>query len=313
MTRVAAARLAEQVRSTSPTLLEVLPRFRRHLAAQNKAPKTIESYSEAVDQLHLFLTDQGMPTRLAAITSEHLEAFIVDQLTRLRPASARVRYASLRQFFKWAEADGELASSPMGRMSPPQVPEQPVAVLTIDQLKALLRAAERDGEFLGRRDAALIRLFIDTGARLSEISNLQLDGVNLDAGTVTVMGKGRRGRHLPIGSKTVRAIDRYLAVRGRHPDSADQALWLGTQGPMTPYGVSEAVKRRAVTAGIGSIHVHMLRHSAAHYLRLNGLDDDSVMRLMGWKDRSMLHRYGASAGDERAREAHRRLSPGDRL
>lgn len=69
-------------------MLELLPRFRRYLAAQNKAPKTIESYAEAVDQLHVFLTAQGMPTRVAAITREHVEAFIVDQLARLRPAES---------------------------------------------------------------------------------------------------------------------------------------------------------------------------------------------------------------------------------
>jgi len=158
-----------------------------------------------------------------------------------------------------------------------------------------------------------IRLFADTGARLSEIAELDVRDVDVDGGTISVLGKGRRVRNLPIGSRSVRALDRYLAVRGRHPDHDLPRLWLGTQGPLTAYGISELVKRRAKQAGIGTIHVHQLRHSTAHFLRLNGMDDDSVKRLMGWRDRSMLHRYGASAADERAREAHRRLSPGDRL
>jgi site-specific recombinase XerD len=283
------------------------------LAAANKAPRTIESYAEAVDQLHRFLTGAGMPTRVAAITSEHLEAFGVDQLKRLKASSARIRYASLQQFWKWIEADGEVTSSPMKGVPRPQVPEQPVPILSDDELKALVRAAEAEGDFLSRRDAAVIRLFADTGARLSEVAELDVRDVDLDGGTVRVLGKGRRVRNLPVGSRTVRALDRYLAVRGRHPDHEHARLWLGTQGPLTAYGISEMVKRRAKQAGIGEVHVHQLRHSAAHFLRLNGMDDDSVMRIMGWRDRSMLHRYGASAADERGREAHRRLSPGDRL
>jgi site-specific recombinase XerD len=299
--------------STSPTLLELLPRFRRHLAAANKAPRTIESYAEAVEQSHRFLVSQGMPVRAASVTGEHLEAFLVDQLERLRPSSARIRYASLQQFWRWVEADGEITSSPMKGVPRPQVPEQPVPVLSDDELKALVKAAEAEGDFLSRRDAAIIRLFVDTGARLSEVAELDVRDVDLDGGTVSVLGKGRRVRNLPIGSRTVRALDRYLAVRGRHPDHEHPRLWLGTQGPLTAYGISEMVKRRARQAGIGQVHVHQLRHSAAHFLRLNGMDDDSVMRIMGWRDRSMLHRYGASAADERAREAHRRLSPGDRV
>jgi len=82
---------------------------------------------------------------------------------------------------------------------------------------------------------------------------------------------------------------------------------------MTAFGLDELVKRRARAAGIGRINVHQLRHSAAHYLRLAGADDDSVMRLMGWRDRSMLHRYGSSAADERARATHKRIGLGDRL
>jgi integrase/recombinase XerC len=66
-------------------------------------------------------------------------------------------------------------------------------------------------------------------------------------------------------------------------------------------------------AGIGAVHVHQLRPTAAHFMRVAGYDDDSVMRLMGWRDRAMLHRYGSSAADARAHATHRRLGLGDRL
>jgi site-specific recombinase XerD len=315
MTRVTAKSLTATASeaATSPTLAELLPRFKRHLAAENKAPRTIESYGEAVARLDEFLNAAGMPTRVAAITREHVEAFLQDQLARLRPSSARIRYASLRQFFAYVGDLGEITASPMANMKPPAVPETEVPIIDEASLRKLLKLLDGEGDFLGRRDAAIVRMFVDTGARLAEVAQLDVEHLNLEAGTVTFMGKGRRVRTNPIGSKTLRALDRYLVLRGRHPDRDSPALWLGTQGRLTSYGVAEAVKRRAAQAGVGDVHVHQLRHSTAHFLRLNGMDDDSVMRLMGWRDRSMLHRYGASAADERARDAFRRLSPGDRL
>ena len=201
----------------------------------------------------------------------------------------------------------------MEGLKPPKVPEHPVPVISIEGLRALLRVVDHDSGFYGRRDAAIIRLFVDTGARLSEIANLRVADLDLGASTVSFIGKGGGQRINPIGNKTTKALDRYLRARAGHRDEPSEALWLGRSGLMSSFGIAEAVKRRAIEAGIGEMHVHQLRHSAAHYLRLAGADDDAVLRLMGWRDRSMLHRYGASAADERAREVHKRLSPGDRL
>ena len=93
MGSVTAARVA------APTLLDVIPSFERHLGAENKSPRTIQSYIRAVRRLHDFSSANGMPVEVMNVTSEHIEAFIADQLARLRPASARARFASLRQFF----------------------------------------------------------------------------------------------------------------------------------------------------------------------------------------------------------------------
>jgi site-specific recombinase XerD len=298
---------------TAPTALELLPSFRIHLAAENKAPRTARAYTEGVTRLHEFLASNGMPTAVASITREHIEAFLADQVARLKATSARSRYASCRQFFRWLVEEGEITESPMARMRPPAIPEQLVPILSEDELRALLRAAAKDTSFYGRRDEAVIRVFVDSGARLAEVAGIQVEDVDLESGVLRVLGKGRRERILPIGSKTARSLDRFLRVRARHPDHAAPALWLGRNGPMTAFGIDELVRRRAAQAGIGRIHVHQLRHSAAHYLRLAGADDDSVMRLMGWRDRAMLHRYGASAADERARATHRRLGLADRL
>ena len=183
------------------------------------------------------------------------------------------------------------------------------------QIKRLLKVCAGK-DFRSVRDTAIVRLFLDTGMRLDELSRLAVEDLDLDYdNTAAVMGKGRRPRMCPFGSKTAQALDRYLRQRGRQKRAALPALWLGLngRGAMTDNGIAQMIRKRGVEAGIGGLHPHMFRHTFAHEWRMAGGDDDSLMRLVGWRSRQMLHRYGASAADARAREAHNRLMPGDRF
>jgi integrase/recombinase XerD len=307
---------------THPDLAALLPSWELALRAERKSPQTVKSYGDGVRQFLAFSEQMGIEPIL---TRSAVTAFTNAILDRGAEATtARARQLGVRRFAKWLVAEGELDADPLLGIAPPKLDRKVIEPLTDDELRALIKtcAVRKSGPdatnpadaFRNRRDEALLRLMVETGARAGEAVAVVLDDLDLAGGIVTIRrGKGAKGRVVPFGAQTGLAIDRYIRqARRGHRLACTPALWLGDRGkPFSYDGLHKTLRYRAELAGIKGFHPHKLRHTAAHRWLAAGGSESGLMAVAGWERPDMLLRYTRAQASVRAAEEARKLNLGD--
>lgn len=317
----------------NPDLETLWSDFTRSLARKGRSPATVEVYRKSYESFWNFTKGSGTAPNPAAVTFRDINAWTDHLLEQPatrggriqydtdpttgkqipRPTSrntVRIRWQNLRPFFSWWSRELD-ERNPFDKADTPSIDEQPTAVVSLNDVRALLAAADGKG-FEERRDTALIRLMFDTGARNGEVMSMTVESWDRRSDLVTLTGKTGT-RLVPISASTGEAFARYLRVRAQHRRADLEVLWLGTRGALGASGLAQMLYRRADEAGVPRMHPHQLRHTWAHLLKQEDVTEGDLMQLGGWSSPAMVHRYGKSAAVARAQQTARRVSIGDQL
>ena len=258
--------------------------FLTELALQRGAsPHTISAYRRDLARL----TELAAGVELAALKPPQLRRGLMSLHARsLAPRSIARTLSAWRSYYAWLARRGAIAANPADGLRPPKRARALPKALGIDQAAALLDrpAAGADNEPLLLRDAAMFELLYSSGLRLAELVSLDWPGgLDLAEGEVTVTGKRRKTRTVPVGDKARAALQAWLAVRPQLLRGEQAALFLGRNGTrLTPRQVESRLEQWAQRQGVGvHVHPHMLRHSfASHVLQSSG-DLRAVQEMLG--------------------------------
>ncbi len=274
---------------------------------KNRSPRTSENYRH---YLLAFLGSTGV-SRPAEITDSVVRDFRVALARRGIKRITQGYYAiALRNFLKYL-AKRDVKTLAAEKIELPKVPARQIDVLEYGDLERLL-AAPKGGSLRDLRDKAVLELFFSTGLRLSELCTLPRT-IDLRRGELSVRGKGDKLRVVFISDTAREATERYLAARAKAGGAgdADDRLFVSIDrrgrviGPITQRAVQRLVVARATQAGIpNKIHAHLLRHSFATDLLVNGADLRSVQELLGHANISNTQIY-THLTNKQLREVHK--------
>jgi len=318
------ARISEHI-TRAPTLDHLIQGYLVTLRSEGKSPQTVLSYGDQLSHFLWWCEREGAPKDADKVTTAHIRGFLLYAQTEpvrwggrstssrrpLCTATLHRYHRTLSAFFHWLGAECLISGSPLEGVRKPRLPQKLVQALTPEELRRMLALCGKD--FLGARNRAILMLFLDTGLRVSELSDLRLSDVDFETGTITVRsGKGQKQRVVRMGNRCQRAVWRWAALfRESHTDRLFVSR--GSE-PLDARAVKTLVKRLCGRAGVsGGRGCHRLRHTfAIEFLRAGG-DVMTLRYLLGHSSLEMVKRYLGSLDAEDAARAHQRYSPADNM
>ncbi len=286
-------------------------RYLTWLAAERRvSPHTLAAYGADCVALVRSLKAQGVRTP-EAVLAGHLVTFLEAEQRRGLAARSRARLlAALRGLFAFLVREGRLAVDPARELRRPRLGRPLPKSLSPTAVAQLLGVGDPDP--LVQRDLAMIELIYAAGLRVSEAVGITMVQVRLEAGYLTVMGKGRKERAVPIGRVARDRLEIYL--RDVRPqilaNQLSPHLFITRAGrPMTRQGFWQRLNKRALLAGLaGHISPHTLRHAFATHLVEGGADLRAVQLMLGHADIATTEIY-THVARERLRDVHRKFHP----
>ena len=292
---------------TERATADALAAYTAHLRAERHAsPHTVRGYLADLRQFFAFV-GLGGP---AAVRIETIRHWLRTLDGRTDRNSIARKLAAVRGLFRFLVDTQRLAHDPSAVVATPKTARKLPAHLTLDDVDRLL-ATPRADRPLGLRDRAILELLYSSGLRVSELTGLDWEHLDADAGLVRVLGKGRKERVVPVGRPALRALETYrTAAAGAGWPAARGAVFRNARGGrLTPRSIGRLVDRHVLASGTTTKATpHALRHTFATHLLGAGADLRAIQELLGHASLSTTQRY-THVDLRRLMEAYDRAHP----
>ncbi len=257
---------------------------------KNYSTNTVEAYRRDLTRFFEYLEAAGTDWKKSE--PKHVRDYVSRRFfDGAKGRTLQRDLSSLRGFYRHCLARGDVARNPTLGVRPPRSEKKLPETLTIEQVASLLEVPTENA--LTLRDVAIMELAYSSGLRLSELLQLALHDLDLEAGTVRVVGKGSKQRDLPVGKSACRVIRCWLKLRAQFAHEEEDALFVSRRGRrLSPRAVQKRVAEHARKCGLQPrLHPHVLRHSfASHVLESCG-DLRAVQELLGHANISTTQIY----------------------
>ena len=274
---------------------------------------THDAYQRDLNYLQMYCVKQGIK-KWSDLNGQKLRDFISYRHRKgISGRSLQRNLSSIRAFYRYLLKTGEVSTNPAIGIITPKTARKLPKLLDVDQVCQLLEIKQND--VLAIRDKAILELIYSSGLRLAEIISLDIDDIDFSDRVLTVTGKGKKTRNIPIGKYAIQAIDDWLKNRQALTSNNKKALFISNRGNrISPRSIQERTKKWAIKQGLSpNVYPHMLRHSfASHILESSG-DLRAVQELLGHADISTTQIYThldfqhlAQVYDETHPRAHRK-------
>ena len=275
-----------------------IEKFEHYLSVEkNLSPHTQRNYVSDLHQFKDFLESEHPGISITAIDNMTIRSYLGSLYKKNRKSSIARKLASLRTFLKFLLKVGILKENPASTVSTPRLEKHVPSFLTIDEMFALLNMPD-ETKLVGMRDKAILETLYSSGLRVSELVEMNEDDLDLNLGIIKVMGKGRKERIVPIGSKAIEALNNYLSSRkrmGKCPlsSSLNPPLLLNQRGGrLTTRSVARIINRYVEQCGLlKNISPHSLRHTFATHMLDAGADLRAIQELLGHVSLSTTQKY----------------------
>lgn len=255
------------------------------------SPRTREAYRRDLALLVRYCLDKGISS-WNRLDGRQLGSFIASRHRGgIGGKTLQRNLSAVRAFYRYLIRLDLAARNPAQGLVTPKTPRRLPRTLDVDQASQLVSI--NDQEPLSVRDRAILELMYSAGLRLSELTGLDLDGIDLTDAIVTVTGKGNKTRKVPIGRPAIQALRQWLVQRQDFATADQRALFVSQRGArINPRTIQSRLKQWAIRQGLAThVHPHMLRHSfASHILESSG-DLRAVQELLGHADISTTQIY----------------------